>query len=153
MALTLPDQVNPVIRRFHEYWLSKCRDNRLPSRDQIDPLEMRPFLPHVILFDVEHLPGGYRFRNRLVGTHVVGLFGMDVTGLYIEEKSAPRAFPALHGRLAAVVEQRQPIYGIAEAPLPDRDFVRFEHLTAPLSTDGVLIDFLLGVRCALGGKG
>lgn len=150
MALTLPDHVNPLIRRFHEYWLSKCRGGRLPSRDEIDPLEMRPFLPHVILFDVERRPGGLRFRNRLVGTYIVGLFGADVTGLYIEEKSAPAAFPALHERLATVVEERQPVYGIAEAPLPGRDFIRFEHLTAPLSSDGVVIDFLIGVRCAIG---
>jgi hypothetical protein len=153
MAFQLPDHVEaPAVGQLYAYWLGKCQGHRFPRRDQIDPLEMKPFLPYVIIFDVEHRAGGYRFRNRLVGTHIVELFGTDVTGLDVEEKSTAEDFPAVYARLAAVIEQRQPRYGISRAPLANREFVRFEHLTVPLSTDGQIIDMLLGVRCGLGPK-
>ena len=33
------------IRQLYEYWLSKCRDGRLPSRNDIEPGDMGRNLP------------------------------------------------------------------------------------------------------------
>ncbi len=143
------------VRLFHEYWLSKCVPGRLPGRRDIDPHEMRPFLPHVMMIDVERGPevkgggGRYRFRHRLVGTHLVDLFGEDMTGRYIDDMIEPEVYEDVHGRLAQIVDTRRPVYGISPISMPHRDFVEFEHLTAPLASDGATVDILLGVRCGL----
>lgn len=141
---------HPALRQFYDYWLSKCQDGRIPGRDMIDPVEMKPFLRYVIMFDVERHPRCYRFRHRLVGTHIVELFAQDVTGGYVDEAGSAEEYPNVYRRLAAVVDQREPVYGLYHAPTPHREFAKYEHLTVPLSSDGSEVDVLLGVRCGLG---
>lgn len=140
----------PAVRACFDYWLSKKTPDRLPGRQHIDPTEMKPFLEFVILFDVERTEGGYRFRQRLVGTHIVELFGRDTTGLYVDETSAPTHYASVHQRLAGVVDTREPAFGIYYPPTPHLDFLEYEHLTLPLAADGTTVDMLFGVRCGLG---
>jgi len=146
---------HPALRRLYDYWLQKCRAlGRLPSRPEIDPGEMKRILRYVILFDVERPKSGagdglYRFRHRLVGTHIVELFDHDLTGLYVDQTSSAAEYPQVYERLAAVVDCREPVYGHYHAPTPNREFVQYEHLTVPLASDGETIDVLLGVRCGL----
>ena len=146
---------HPALRRLYDYWFQKCRAlERLPSRPEIDPGEMKRILRYIILFDVEHpqsdgAPSLYRFRHRLVGTHIVEMFDRDLTGLYVDQTSSAAEYPAVYERLAAVVERREPVYGHYHAPTPHREYVQYEHLTVPLSADGRTVDLLLGVRCGL----
>ena len=141
---------HPALRPFYDYWLGKRRDGRLPGRQAIDPVEMKRFLRYVIMFDVERGSGLYRFRHRLVGTHIVELFGQEVTGLYVDEISSADDYPEVYTRLAAVVDGREPVYGTYRAPTPQREFATYEHLTVPLSSDGREVDVLLGLRCGYG---
>jgi hypothetical protein len=141
---------HPAVRQFYDYWLSKVAGDRIPGRYQVDPVEMKPFLRYVIMFDVERGGGPYRFRHRLVGTHIVELFADDVTGRYVDETSSPEEYPTVYKRLAVVVDRREPVYGLYHAPTPQREFAKYEHLTVPLSSDGRDVDVLLGVRCGLG---
>ena len=46
---------HPKIRAFADYWQSKRRQRRAPTRADIDPSELGPFLPHMYMLDV--LPG------------------------------------------------------------------------------------------------
>jgi hypothetical protein len=59
------------------YWRSKAGGSSIPSRSQIDPLEMRQFLSKVLMIDVE---SEHEFTYRLCGTHVAGINGKDLTG-------------------------------------------------------------------------
>ena len=141
---------HPALRRLYDYWLAKCRAlGRLPSRQEIDPGDMKRILRYVIMFDVKRETGRYRFRHRLVGTHIVEMFDKDLTGLYVDETSTAAEYPEVYERLAAVVDRREPVYGLYHAPTPNREFVEYEHLTVPLSADGRTVDVLLGVRCGL----
>lgn len=142
---------SPAVGACFAYWQSKRKPGRLPGRQDIDPAEMKPFLEYVILFDVVREPGRpYRFRQRLLGTHLVELFGRDTTGHFIDESSAPSHYDPVLRRLAAVVDTHQPAFGIYYPPTPHLDFLEYEHLTLPLATDGSLVDMLFGVRCGLG---
>lgn len=141
---------SPQVREMYVYWCGKCAGGRLPGRQDISPDEMAAFLPYVILFDVERHGGRYRFRQRLIGTHIVDLFGRDLTGVYVDQSSSPEHYAPAYARLSAVVETQQPVFGTYYPPTPHRDFIEYEHLTLPLASDGEIVDMLLGVRCGIG---
>lgn len=141
---------DPHVRLFYEYWLSKLGPGgALPGRQHIDPGEMRAFLPHVLLLDVERLTGRYRYRHRLVGTHIVDLFGAELTGSYVDQGALATSYPLIYERLSRVVETGRPVYGVEPVPISHREFIQFEHLTVPLARDGTTVDMLLGIRCGL----
>jgi hypothetical protein len=77
-----PDLIHPKLVRLYEYWLAKCRQSRLPSRSDIDPLEMAEWLGNLMLIEPD---GSGSFRYRLYGTEFVEAFGREMTGRSIEE--------------------------------------------------------------------
>ena len=75
---------NGRIRGIYKYWDSKRQGRRMPSRSDMDPVEIPEFLSNVILVDVFYEP--LWFRYRLVGTDRVKKRGFDPTGGRIWEK-------------------------------------------------------------------
>ena len=80
---------NPTLQRFYEYWLDKCRDDRLPARADIDPVDLHDMLPGIIIIDVVPEGGRRRFRFRLFGTAHVEFNQRDLTGKFIDEVFRP----------------------------------------------------------------
>jgi hypothetical protein len=143
---------DPRIAAAYDYWLSKASPDAglIPGRQDIDPLEMREFLPCVTLFDVEHHHNRCTFRHRLAGTHLYELFGCDVTGMVVPAVTvSPDDAVVLNRRFSFVLEKKTPLYGISPVRVKDRDFIYYEHLTMPLAADGTTVDMLFGVRCAV----
>jgi len=130
---------------FFCYWLSKCNGKRLPGRGDIDAIEMQAFLSIIILLQVEHNGGACRFRVRLAGTHLTDIFGRDVTGYDVDQICAPE----IYGLLERVVERGEACYGTSRGSILGREFLRFEHLTLPLASDGARVDMVLGALCRL----
>lgn len=67
-----------ILNLLESYWQSKCAAGGLPSRQDIDPAEIRRLLAHIALVDVLQNGGGFRYR--LVGTRVVQQLAFDPTG-------------------------------------------------------------------------
>jgi hypothetical protein len=60
----LPSQIEDRrLAQLYDYWLSRKGSRRFPSRGDIDPLDFRYVLGHVMLVDVLRDP--VRFRVRL----------------------------------------------------------------------------------------
>ncbi len=74
---------HPDVRLVLDYWQQKCAGRLMPSRADIDPSELRRFLPHITLVDV--VADERRFVYRLVGTSEVELRGYDPTGRPVAE--------------------------------------------------------------------
>jgi hypothetical protein len=55
-----------AIHGFDAYWRTKARGRRMPARADIDPAEIKPLLPDIVLLNVEWDP--FRCRVRLRGT-------------------------------------------------------------------------------------
>jgi hypothetical protein len=144
---------DPHARLFLDYWLIKCQEGKLPGRQHIDPVEMRSFLTFVVLLDVERRPAGrgLRFRYRLVGTHVVEIFGHELTGVYLDEVNPPDAYPTVEAHLGSVIQNGRPAVGCFALPAAHPHYRRYEHVTVPLASDGRTVDMLLGLRCGLPG--
>ncbi len=133
----------------YEYWLQKrAHAGRcLPGRQHLDPVEMKGFLEHVVLFDV--VPDGVynRFRHRLIGTHFAEVLGRDVTGMYIEHSGSLEIFDEVYRRFSTVVDEKALAYGVTRWPAKRGGLIPYEHLTLPLAADGETVDMLFGVRC------
>src|SRR5689334_3090458 len=72
---------------FYRYWDGKRRGRAMPSRADIEPLEMKSWLAGMALIDVKRdasAPNGYALRYRLVGSRPTTLRGQDVTGRRVE---------------------------------------------------------------------
>lgn len=138
---------DPRFRAFFDYWLSKAPPGRLPGRQHIDPVEMKPFLPYVVLFDVVRPEGGgYRFRHRLIGTHAGVLFGAITPGSYADEFAYPEQYARQFlPEMKAIVETHAPDYAERTMPVMVENFIRFCRLKLPLAADGETVDIIIGL--------
>ena len=129
------------LRRFCAYWLRARGARVMPSREQIDPVDISFVLAHVWLYDL--VPPN-RFRCRLAGEDVARLFRPSPRGRFLDE-----IFSADHGaevtsRFMNMVERRQGTHTVGPCYLSGERQVFGERITLPLSTDGTTVDALIG---------
>ena len=100
---------SPLLRQLFAYWDGKRAGNRMPSRRDMDPVEIEPqLLPWIVLLDVEQTPR--RFRYRLIGTRVVEMLDRDLTGRYVDElRDLGPVVDTILGRYGTVVDSRRPL--------------------------------------------
>jgi len=113
----------------------------MPSRADIDPLEMREWLPGIILVDVFHDPR--RLVYRLVGSRSVELRQSDVTGRRVEDGFHGPTLDGVLENYRLVVDEQKLVYdwdGTASRSGLMRDS---ETLMLPLSTDGETVDMVI----------
>lgn len=72
-----------MVEQLLAYWLSKRQGDRPPPRSAIDPAELKPILPHLMLVDFSYDP--FRARYRLVGTAVVEHTKLDFTNYHADD--------------------------------------------------------------------
>lgn len=134
------------IARFHAYWRSLCPEGALPSREQVDPSDIKPLLPNVIIVDIEQEP--LRVRYRLVGTAVVAASRREITGRYLDELrfDRPDDRSLFEDGYRLLLETRMPVFGrIVWSALEDLSLL-FESAIFPLSADGYSIDKAIAVE-------
>ena len=64
--IPLAQVTSNAIRGFDAYWRSKAHGRRMPARADIDPAEIKPLLPDIVVLNVEWDP--FRCNVRLRGT-------------------------------------------------------------------------------------
>lgn len=133
------------LAQLYAYWQAKRGGQLMPSRADINPVEMQAFLPHTMLLDVlTDAQGDVRFRTRLIGTHVVSGFGSDFTGKYLDEIGLGDQHDRLIEACLYTVQKRKPAYLagklIRQSP---REHLSYQRLGVPLSTDGENVNMIL----------
>jgi hypothetical protein len=135
---------NPELRGLLEYWVAIHPGDRLPSRQDFDPLKVRKALPNIVLTDVERDP--YRFRIRLMGTAVVAAMQRDFTGRYLDEVWPDAQNQLLVRHRVEVAETGLPNYRYGLSPTPFRlGFAPLERAFLPLAEDGERVDMILSM--------
>lgn len=133
---------SPKTVDLYRYWDARRGQRPMPRRADIDPVDMRAWLPRITLIEVGN--GGEHLRYRVVGTEVVGLRGFDPTGWSVES-AWPRedAEPVLTA-YREVTAQKAPVFcHPAERTQVQRDPV-VGVMLLPLSKDGETVDQILG---------
>jgi hypothetical protein len=101
-------RADPILGAALAYWRQKRNGRSMPSRRDIDPIEIPKLLPHLQLIDIL----GSRFRYRLIGTALTEAHGKDYTGRYSDDEDffgGPRA-RAIGRVYSSIREMRRPVF-------------------------------------------
>ena len=152
---------NKIITQVFTYWRSMCMEDRLPSRADIIPADIKELLPFLLLADVGKLTAtGAEINLRLTGTHIDRVLEVDLTGCPIGGFDRNWLDFVIGRDFLEAAEQRSAIMSIhelrlTEKPYPkaimrpgDKAHLRYQRLILPLSTDGQRVDMLLGALVA-----
>lgn len=129
-----------VVKRGYAYWRSRCGPG-LPARAKIDPVDIPPLLPHVIIHGVQRKP--IDFVYRLIGTEARRHMAADRTGQWMSAIPGQGPGSQIWLNLLNVAASGQPIVNHTPYVGPHRDFVRMESVQLPLAADGVTVDMIL----------
>lgn len=143
------ETATPLLRSVHAYWDGKRQGRRMPARADLDPAEIKPLLPHLLLMDV--LRDGspdwpLDFRYRLIGTFVDANMSARYTGIRMSALPHQRPPGRLWESLAAVVAAREPRVNRVPYIGPHRDFLSVVDIVLPLSDDDETVTMLF---CAI----
>ena len=131
------------LRRLLDYWRSKMKAGKIPARRDLDPLEFRYVLGHVVIVDVYRNP--WRFLYRVHGTELVTRDGFDMTGKWLSEHPEPEYRDRITAAFTVAVESGGIMHGFRNYVVDGR--VRnYEVLALPLADDGVSADKLFVIQ-------
>ena len=132
----------PKLRTLLAYWNAKRGTRAMPARADIDPLDVPPILPNVVLVDVTGDPP--RFRFRVVGTDIVSRYGAEFTGRDLEKVDLGNALGSVRSQYEETVRERLPTYCRHQIETAAGKLLRYERLLLPLAADGSHVNMLLG---------
>ncbi|MCE9649899.1 MAG: PAS domain-containing protein [Parvibaculum sp.] len=129
------------LQQLLQYWQGKRKPGHIPSRKDIDPIEIPRLMPDVALVDVLRDPLDYRYR--LAGTNMVEMTGYDRTGMRMREFFTPEAIAATEILIARLIETREPIAFEGKMFWIEENYRRFQAIVLPLATDGRTVDMAI----------
>jgi hypothetical protein len=134
-----------LVHELHDYWDAKRAGRAMPRKSDIDPSEIKPLLPYVLLGEFAADP--VRLRYRLVGTEVVTVYGVDFTGRWLDEldfgEQLTGGWPEQYRR---VFDSGRPVYGSARLLATSGMEMTYEFGLFPLSQDGAAPTHCLDVN-------
>jgi hypothetical protein len=142
LSLDAPD-LEADLRFALDYWFRKRAGRLAPTRADIDPIDIAPLLPRVMLVDVSTNPVDFRFR--LAGTGLFKIHGAELTNKRALELEPPAYGALIHRHYCDALERRAPIAHrlLIECQTRRSAYLR---IILPLSEDGVVINRLLTVE-------
>ena len=133
------------ITAFHHYWTQIKPKDRLPGRQDLDPVDIPKVVSWLFLAEVLREADRLDFRYRLIGTSNNRLVGKDATGMTVSEAFAPEAAEAICEHYRVTVLQRRPTFWRTDVPTRERRFVHCIRAVFPLARDGETVDMLAGL--------
>jgi N-acetylglutamate synthase-like GNAT family acetyltransferase len=140
------DLTSSKIAGLTRYWEAKRGSRPMPLWSDIDPAEIKPLLPHLLVTRYEHSP--FRARFVLVGTWLAQYAGGDFTGRYLDEldfsSELDTDWPAHHVQF---VREARPIFGICRFMTESGLEREYESAMFPIAgADGVTVERALGIE-------
>jgi hypothetical protein len=144
--VSAPESLDPAsvgderLRRLLAYW-EKCRAGReMPRRADIDPIDFAYLLGNVALVEIHDDPRVYRWR--LVGTWWREKFGVEATGMWVDEWPFEKQRQAVRTAYDRVVAARRPLVFARTLHLDGRR-IASETLMLPLSENGTGVSMIV----------
>ncbi len=125
-----------------DYWRQKRGIRLAPTRGDIDPVDIAPVLPQVMLVDVGSDPVDFRFR--LAGTGLFKIHGAELTNKRALDLEPPAYGALIHRLYCDALARRAPIVHrlLIECETRRSAYMRI----VPLSEDGQAINRLMTVE-------
>ena len=137
-----PQFESPILRDGYSYWRAKITGGRLPSRSDINPVEIARLMPNAVMVDVQREPE-LDFRYRLIGTTVAENLYKDHTGSWFSEIDYQKAPSQIWQNCCRVVETGEALLPSTPYVGPRQGLTRIEDVILPLADDGETVDCLL----------
>lgn len=134
---------SPLLREAHAYWESKRQNRLMPSRSDIDPIEIPRLLPYIILLDV--LPEPLDFGYRLIGTAARSIMRADYTGRIFSQIPGKGSDSVLWRLCETVVRSKTPLSESPPYVGHERFLKNCENVLLPLSEDRVNVNMIFKV--------
>ena len=124
------------------FWESKKTPRGLPSKADFPPQELKQWLGHILLVDVDL--ANVRFRIRLMGVDLVHYAGENYTGRWIDECFTGEKLEMVLKPYLACIASKSPTYDcrLHATKASRRSVLHRQYL--PCAQDGVNIDTILG---------
>ena len=133
---------HPQLVELFDYWDCKRTGRRWPTRDDIDPVDMRFALGNIDLVEITYDPLVFRFR--ISGSNIDRDEGFNMQGKTLDEYPLPQHREAVRRTYLRVLEAGNPDYEELERYDEGRT-MHYGRLILPLSDCGSRIDmFLMG---------
>ena len=135
------------IARIHRLWTTAAaaRGRHLPRPDAIGPVQLKPVLADVHVYNVRTEAPRYSFR--LIGTRVTEHMGQNLTGRPVEEIRTSRLRSVVSEILSTVESRRATVH--IKAPraiaLPNGSHRSLESLWMPFGEDGETVSRIIAV--------
>jgi hypothetical protein len=141
----MAERCYPDTLAFYRYWLRKAGSRPMPSRADLDPAEMKPWLTGIQLIDVHEATADQprRLVYRLVGEAEVGLRGYNPTGRTVAEAAIGKLSSDPMGNYSIVIDQKLPVYDWSKIDHPNGFLIGQECVLLPLSDDGFCVNMVV----------
>ena len=125
-----------LIAGLQRHWGGVRGTRSMPRREQIDPVELVPWLPYVSIMELHYDP--FRVRYRVVGTEVARILGEDFSNRWLDETGWGASAIALNRLLyERVAETRIPSFGLSTVTWQGKPDHVFQWVLFPLGNSDV----------------
>jgi hypothetical protein len=133
---------HPRLQRLYAYWSTKKGQRKMPSRADIDVLDLRYMLGNIMLVDVvDGTPP--RFRIRVHGSNLSQRAGYDLTGKMLDELPETEFRKEVRDRWTEVATYGEPLHCDKNVQFFDGQPYHYESIVLPLSADGESVNMEL----------
>lgn len=123
---------------FYDYWDGKRAGRAMPARADLDPIEMKAWLPGIQLIDVHENPR--RLVYRLVGEVEVEMRGFSHAGREVADAFFAVSQEEALRNYNLVIDRKTMVYDWARYKTASGFHVSQETIFLPLSDDGVTVN-------------
>jgi len=133
-----------LIAGLEAHWKVLRGDRGMLRCDEVDPVELVPWLPYISIMELHYDP--FRVRYRVVGTEVARIVGEDFSNRWLDETGWGEASIALNRLLyERVAESRAPSFGLSVVNWQDKPDHVFQWALFPLSSGGETVTHCLSL--------
>ncbi|MFZ0570102.1 MAG: PAS domain-containing protein, partial [Rhodomicrobium sp.] len=134
-------------RDLYGYWRSCAQSKPIPSRYDIDPVDIPHLLPRLSLLDAgEDLDA---LKYRLAGTRVREIYGTEITGRAVFDSGLQHKRDYWVSVYRKVMGEQTPMQGAVRGPVSGRDHLLLVWMRLPLSGLSGSVERVLGYDAAL----
>lgn len=137
-----PAPESPHLQKLLGHWKRWCAKRPFPSRQDVNPGEIRDLLPALMLLEVVN--GGEDFLYRIAGSGVVRLSGIEPTGKRLSALGNASLILRTQAYLQTCLQLRAPVLFLSQNSIVGHcSFARGETLLLPLARKNGSIDHIL----------
>lgn len=131
-----------VLRDVFAYWQRRRGSRPMPTRGDIEPMDIPQLLPHVFIHDVIAAPRDY--RARLLGTAIGERYGQDHTGKLIGDIFPEPTLSLVRRLFDTVVDERHPAHAAGPVVWRHDQYSVFEAVFLPLADGAGSVNMIFG---------